>query len=100
MGRFFYLLAAVAIAPSPNGLCPLEPRSCRRGLGVQGEERPLHPLTEAGVIPWASRGRVLALRAAGRTNPLTPTAFYRLIFQIIPLITHNLSYRLWVITGF
>ena len=42
---------------------------------MQGEERPLHPLTEAGVIPWASRGRVLALRAAGRTNPLTPTPF-------------------------
>lgn len=34
------LLAAVATAPSPNGLCPLEPHSCRRGLGVQGKSAP------------------------------------------------------------
>ena len=70
-----FLLAA-GLRPLPSGALPLwTPHSCRRGLGGQGEERPLPPLTEAGVIPWASRGRVLALRAAGRTNPLTPTPF-------------------------
>ena len=53
------------------GFAPLEPPLLPPRARGAGEEHPLPPLTEAGVTPWASRGRVLALRAAGRTNPLT-----------------------------
>ena len=60
-----------AFGPRPKGLCPLETRSCRRGLGGQGEERPLPPLTEAWVIPWASRPSRFAVAA----RALTPIPF-------------------------
>ena len=56
----------------PSGALPLwTPHSCRRGLGGQGEERPLPPLTEAWVIPWASRPSRFAVAA----RALTPIPF-------------------------
>lgn len=45
---------------------------CRQGYSRRGASLPcLPPAGERWAAPAASRGRVLALRAAGRTNPLT-----------------------------
>ena len=45
---------------------------CRQGCSRRGASLPcLPPAGERRAAPAASRGRVLALRAAGRTNPLT-----------------------------
>ena len=45
---------------------------CRQGCSRRGASLPcLPPAGERWAAPAASRGRVLALRAAGRTNPLT-----------------------------
>lgn len=45
---------------------------CRQGCSRRGASLPcLLPAGERWAAPAASRGRVLALRAAGRTNPLT-----------------------------
>ena len=63
------------LRPCPKGLCPSGlPTLAGGSLGSRGYgPLALHscPRAERRVAPAASRGRVLALRAAGRTNPLT-----------------------------
>ena len=68
---------------TPAGGCPPAPQSqerlrrpsggVRHVAGVPGEEHPRHP-AGSRVASVASRGRVLALRGAGRTSPLTRPA--------------------------
>ena len=72
LGRSFYLACSGRFATSPNGLCPLEPHSCRRGLGGQGEERPLPPLTEAGSFRGRQGAESSPLRVCGPHQPLDP----------------------------
>ena len=66
-----YLASAVFNVP-PAALPGATRRREARGAGVAGcALRPCPPLAQAVRCGSASRGRVLALRAAGRTNPLT-----------------------------
>lgn len=68
-------MACGGLRPCPKGLCPSgRPTLAGGSLGSRGYgPLALHscPRAELGVASAASRGRVLALRAAGRTNPLT-----------------------------
>ena len=68
-----FLGLAAGLRPSPNwALPPWNPHSCRRGLGGQGEERPLPPLTEAGSFRGRQGAESSPLRVCGPHQPLDP----------------------------